>query len=236
MGQSTIDSVIPANCYDPISKKILTANNPCATASSGAVAPVVVPLANLYPYPNLASGALGAVDDQFTFPSTATTDINYGQIRVDQNFSASDTFFARYTVDDGVENVPQQDPGIANVFAGRNQFATLSKNHIFSPAVLSTARLSYSRTPTRADVSFPPEMTGPQYSFVPGMPVGGISIGNGSLTDFGGAGSLPVDTLQNVYTLSDDVYWTKGRHDLKFGGLFNHFSMNFNGLTSIRGD
>ena len=162
LGQSTVDAVIPANCYDSGSKQILTTNNPCASLSSGTVAPVIVPLANLYPYPNLPSVTPGAPNDRFTFPSAATTNINYAQIRVDQNFSASDTFFARYTVDDGVADTPLQDPGFATEFAGRNEFATLSENHLFSPTVLNTARMSFSRTPTNAVDLFPPLVAGPR--------------------------------------------------------------------------
>ena len=235
LGQSTVDAVIPANCYGPGSKQILTTNNPCASLSGGTVAPVIVPLANLYPYPNLPSVTPGAPNDRFTFPSTATTNINYAQIRLDQNFSASDTFFARYTVDDGVADTPLQDPGFATEFAGRNEFATLSENHLFSSTVLNTARMSFSRTPTNAVDLFPPLVTGRQYSFVQGMPIGTISIGNGSLNDFGGIASLPVSSVQNVYTLSDDVYWTKGRQALKFGVLFNRFNVSLNGLPNARG-
>jgi carboxypeptidase family protein/TonB-dependent receptor-like protein len=227
LGQSTIDAVIPANCYDPASKTILTTNNPCATASGGTVAPVMVPLANVYPYPNLPSNTAGAPDDRFTFPSTAVTKVNYGQIRVDQNFSASDTLFARYTVDQGVADTPI-NPGLATEFAGRNQFVTLSENHIFSPTVLNTARVSFSRTPVNAINLFPPQLTGPQYSGVPGQPIPTISVGNGTtLTDYGGITSLPAVAIQNLYTFSDDVNWTKGRHALKFGVLFNRFSENY---------
>jgi hypothetical protein len=235
LGQTTVDAVIPSTCFDSTTKQILLTNNPCASLSGNSVAPVVAPLAQLYPYPNLKSSPTLPYYDEFTFPSTATTNINYAQMRVDQNFSASDTFFARYTVDDGSAVTPLQDPGFATNFAGRNQFATLAENHIFSPTLLNTARLSYSRTPTNADNLYPSQVTGPQYSFVTGMPIGTISIGNGSLTDFGGVPSLPLDSVQNVYTLSDDVYWTKGRHALKFGMLFNKFNVSLNGLPDVRG-
>jgi hypothetical protein len=232
LGQSTVDAVIPANCYDPTSKTILTTNNPCATQSGGTVAPVIVPLANLYPYPNLSSNTPGLPNDRFTFPSTAVTHVNYGQIRVDQNFSASDTLFARYTVDQGVADTPV-NPGLATEFAGRNQFVTLSENHIFSPTVLNTVRVSFSLTPIDAEDIFPPQLTGPLYSGVQGFPI--PTIGNGALTDYGGITSLPSIAVQKVYALSDDVYWTKGRHALKFGVLFNRFSEDYRHLSNERG-
>jgi hypothetical protein len=46
----------------------------------------------LYPPPNLAN-------NQFTYPIAAPSTVNWGQIRVDENISASDTLFGRYTTD-----------------------------------------------------------------------------------------------------------------------------------------
>ncbi len=237
LGQSLIDSVIPANCYNPATKQILTVANPCATASSGVVNPAVVAWANAYPYPNLGSNTPGNPDDRFGLPasqSAQTTTVNYGQIRLDQNFSASDTLFGRYTVDDGLQNTPL-NPGLGTQFGGRNQFVTLSENHIFSPTVLNTARASFSRTPVNAIDIFPPQLTGPQYSGVPGQPIPTISIGNGQITDYGGITSLPSIAIQNIYTFSDDVNWNKGRHAMKFGVLVNHFNDYFNALSNERG-
>lgn len=237
LGQSLIDSVIPANCYGPSTGQILTVGNPCATASGGVVNPLVVAWANAYPHPNLGSNTPGAPPDRFALPasqSAQTTTVNYGQIRLDQNFSASDTLFGRYTIDDGIQNTPL-NPGLATSFAGTNQFVTLSENHIFSAAVLNTARASYSRTPINALDIFPPQLTGPQYSGVPGMPIPTISIGNGQITDYGGITSLPSIAIQNVYTFSDDVNWNKGRHAMKFGVLVNHFNDYFNALSNERG-
>jgi hypothetical protein len=236
LGQTTVDSVIPTNCYDPTTKQIIPGpssafpyGNPCATLSStGTVNPTILPLVNLYPYANLPN-------NQFTYPSKATTSENYGQMRVDLNFSASDTLFARYTTDEGATLTPQSYPGYATDFAGRNQFATVSENHIFSPTVLSTARISYSRTPTNAIDLFPSQATGPQYSFVTGEPVGGIVICGSCIADWGGVPSLPESSVQNVYTASYDTYWTKGRHALKFGVLFNRFNISLTGLPNTRG-
>ena len=46
----------------------------------------------LYPVPNLPN-------NQFTFPSDSPSQVDWGQIRVDENISASDTLFGRYTTD-----------------------------------------------------------------------------------------------------------------------------------------
>lgn len=93
----------------------------------------MVPLPNLFvgqsvdPTTGLTSG------DIFTYPHTQTTSENYGQLRVDQNFSDADSFFARYTVDNTVQNTPGAFPGILTSGYGRSQYATIAENHIFSP-------------------------------------------------------------------------------------------------------
>ena len=248
LGQSIVDSVIPANCYDPATKKILFPINPCAITRdnngnpvppnpTGIVNPTIVAWANAYPYPNLGSNTPGNPDDRFGLPASQSaqrTTVNYGQIRVDQNFSASDTLFGRYTVDDGIQNTPL-NPGLSTQFGGRNQYVTLSENHIFSAAVLNTARASFSRTPINAIDVFPSQLTGPQYSGVAGEPIPTISIGNGAITDYGGITSLPAIAIQGVFTASDDVNWNKGRHALKFGVLYNHFNDYYLSLGQLRG-
>src|SRR5207245_9012227 len=57
------------------------------------IAPVIKPLLALFPDPNLPS-------DQFTYPASQPLSDNYGQARVDQLFSSTDSLFVRYTVVD----------------------------------------------------------------------------------------------------------------------------------------
>ena len=84
--------------------------------------------------------------------------MDWGQIRVDQNISASDTLFGRYTTDKSYLTSAEVGSSLVVVFwrripgicvfllASYDQFATISENHIFSPTVLNQFRFSYSRT------------------------------------------------------------------------------------------
>src|SRR5260370_16801003 len=66
---------------------------------------------------------------------------------VEENFSANDTFFARYTIDNAFQNNTLGDyTYFRELQAARNQWITLAENHTFSPTVLNTARFSFSRT------------------------------------------------------------------------------------------
>ncbi len=225
LGTTNTTSVIPSNCFDPATHLILLVNNPCATLSpTGTVAPGVQALARLYPFPN-------AGKNLFTFPFIQRTTDNYGQMRVDQNISASDTFFVRYTIEDSSQLKPRPYQYFKDTWRSRNQFATVSENHIFGPSLLNTARVSYSRTNLDTSTADSPALQG--LSFVPGQPFGQISIGGTST--LGGDVSNPAFHIQNIYTGSDDVYWSRGKHALKFGMLFNRFqqaSLDSNGRAA----
>ncbi len=163
-----------------------------------------------------------------------------GSIRLDQNFSSSDTFFARYTIDNAVQNKTVGDYSYFRTLeGGRNQWITLAENHIFSPTVLNTARFSFSRTFSTTnlnDVGLPGGL-GPQ--IVPGFNTGIVDMNaaaTGTYTEFGSNNAAPTTFfMQNVYTLSDDVTWTRGKHAFKFGTLLNRSNEGSQTTSSYHG-
>lgn len=176
------------------------------------IAPVIRPILPLFAVPNLPG-------DFFTFPFNQATNESYGQMRVDQNFSAKDTTFVRYTIDDTTRAQPLNWPQFADQVATRAQYLTWAENHVFSPTLLNTARFSFSRTHLIYDS--PSGIIGPQFSFLPGKELGNINIVG--LTAFGPDQTSPSVHTQNVFAYSDDLFYTHGRHSLKFGALINHY-------------
>ena len=140
-------------------------------------------------------------------------------MRVDHTISPSDNTFGRYTIDDAQQVLIEAFPEFKEFRGSRFQYATWSENHIFSPVLLNTARFSLSRTVVAATT--PSGISGPQYSFVPGQETGNISIGG--VAGWGGGATDPSTSRQNIFTASDDLFYTHGRHSLKFGSLFNHY-------------
>ncbi len=213
LGVTRVDNVPAAGCHGAAGATITQAACPQLTTSSATIAPQVAPLLALFPIPNLPA-------NQFTYFFTQPTTENYGQVRIDQTFSSNDSLFARYTIDDTQETDPLSYPQFSSLRNSRSQFATLSENRVFSSTLLNSARFSFSRT-TPGTLS-PSGIIGPQYSFVPGRELGFISI-NG-ITSLGPSTSgHPGLQKQNIFTWSDDVFYTRGRHSLKFGVLFNHY-------------
>jgi hypothetical protein len=186
------------------------------------IAPVVKPLLALYPLPNLPN-------NRYTFPFTQPLGDNYGQARVDLTISSNDQLFVRGTVDEGTQTETQSfGPPFHIDRQGRIQFYTLSETHIFGPTLLNTARFSFSRT-NKVTVT-PSGIIGPQYSFAPGEELGNISIGGTS--GLGGNSVSPFNLKQNVFTYSDDLFYSLGAHSLKFGALLNHYQLlNFSSLN-----
>jgi hypothetical protein len=202
------------------------------------LSPYTAPFLALAPLPNVpaAGGNLPAQVGS----DHSTLGENYGQMRVDQNFSTSDTFFARYTIDNAVQNITQGDYSFFRYLApARNQWITLAENHTFSPTVLNTARFSYSRTRSANTLnnSGLPGGTGPQ--LVPGFSTGIVDMGGsngGTYTEFGSVNAAPTTfSIQNIYTLSDDVNWTRGKHAFKVGLLLNRFNEGTQDTNSFNG-
>ena len=210
MGVTVLDSTICGGCHGPAGATITnTACPQLGATSSVTINSTVAPLLALFP-------ASADVNGNFSFPSTDPLSVNYGQIRMDHNFSASDSFFGRYTIDESyqtntsVVNAPGNPayPQFRASAAGRNQFFTISENHIFTQSLLNTSRFSVSRTPILDDNYYPfgaSSVTGPTISFIAGLPVGNIAITG--LAQFGPSGNYPTLQNQTIYTLSDDMFY-----------------------------
>jgi outer membrane receptor protein involved in Fe transport len=217
-GLSELDTVMAAGCHGPAGATITnTACPDLGSTASVKVSPVTAGVLAAIPTPNLGP-------TRFTFPFTQPTRDDFGQIRVDHTFSSNDSIFARYTIDDTIQNYPipaSPYPQTFLIVNSRSQYGTLAENHIFSPALLSTARFSYSRTSPILNQST--TLTGPQYTFSPFDPLQVVpSVVVGGITTFGSTGA-PNWRPQNLFSWSDDLFYTRGKHSLKFGTLINRF-------------
>jgi hypothetical protein len=216
-------------------------------AAGAAIATVVQPWIGQFPFPNESNGA-----SNYTFPGFTHARNDYAQLRIDHNFSESDTFFTRYTFDDAKITTPYLGgnlsavdtgtgyPQFSNVGTSRNQYITLGENHIFSPTVLNSLRVSWSRTnyvnlfnnnnsamnpnfllqdPTNCATS----SNGCIWSAVPGLTTAGFTPGSG-ITAMTPPGTFPNYHIQNVWTIMDDVFYSKGKHAFKFGTMINRFN------------
>jgi Carboxypeptidase regulatory-like domain/TonB dependent receptor len=204
------------------------------------LSPYTAPFLAIVPLPNVA--AAGGNPPAQIGSDHSTTAENYGQMRVDQNFSTDDTFFARYTIDNALLNQTQGDYSFfRNLAPARNQWITLAENHTFSPTVLNTARFSFSRTRSSTTVNNHglTQNNGLGPELVRGFPTGVVDLagsGGGIYQEFGSVNAAPATfSVQNIYTISNDVNWTRGKHAFKFGILLNRFNQGSQSTNSFNG-
>jgi hypothetical protein len=189
-----------------------------STATTPAVAAEVNALIALFPTPtfNLNSAAhTGSA----TVVKDNTAQENYVLGRADWSISDKDSFFARYFTDmqHAVYPFSGGNTGLEpELDLGDNQFATTEEKHIFSPTMVNTARVSFSRTKvTASEVDSYPAL-----QFFPGGPKvadGTVSITGLTGLGLGGASPMPELQLQNRFSEGDDIAWTKGSHSMGFG-------------------
>ena len=194
--------------------------------------PILFPQANFQTPSDIASGATCPLScTGFGWPGANRDSENYGQIRVDENFSDKDTGFVRYTIGNGFVN---NTAGICcqSTQPSRNQFLSLVENHIFSASVLNTARASFSRTVFN-ELTVLMAACPSSLDLLPGIAPGAIAIpGFAGITgrNFG----VPAYGKQDIYTLSDDVSYTQGKHSYKFGTLMNRYEMGIQQNMAVK--
>src|SRR5579863_8818799 len=122
----------------------------CSVIPAAMINPVAAKVIQLYPTPNASNAALG-----YNYLNQPVRKLNEGtgDVRLDHNFSAKDSIFARFSYDQATNFVPGGSPTWAEVNAfGSNQFidnhgrnAALSETHIFSDRTINQASVGFSR-------------------------------------------------------------------------------------------
>ena len=157
---------------------------------------------------------------------------DFGTLRTDYMLSNRDTFSATYTMDDGDSLIPLADPLFGSYETLRSQVASLEETHVVSPNILNTFRAGFSRAAFNYD-SFPLASFPASTDFVTGLGPGGIVIGGGVTTTGGGTitsagpnNAANVWNRRNLFTYTDGVQITKGRHQISAGVWFQRVQDN----------
>jgi len=108
----------------------------------------VANLLNLWPVANgpelTINGLNSGVAESLSSPQQHIRE-DFGTARFDQNFSDKDSFAGVYTGDDSQSFSPTTNPySTVDIFL-REQVASLSETHVFSPSILNKATFGFSR-------------------------------------------------------------------------------------------
>src|SRR5690348_12147240 len=204
-------------------------------ASRASAAPSVQRFLALWPVANgpellTPTGGPSGIAQAFSNPRQAILE-DFGTARLDHTFSEKDTLAGVYTIDDSMANTPTTNPLSYVDITLREQVASLSETHMFSPNVLNRATFGFSRGAYyytgRSLASLP--------GFVEGRPIGAVVIGgstaNNAATQIaaaGTSGSSNLTAVRNLFTAEDQVAVTHGIHLLKFGVWAQRIQANDN--------
>ncbi len=211
---------------------------PDAQARMDAAA-IVQPLLNLWPVapagaPDFKVAGQDGVAEVFLSPLQTIRE-DFGTMRVDHIFSNRDQITAAYTNDDsGSITATPFDAYSTDIIRLREQVISLDETHIFSTNVVNTLRFGFSRAGyffTGEPTPGSPAATVP--GFITGLPVGAVVVGGSQASNpqaqLGLAGSNNGSNLhiaRNIFSYTDQVAITKGRHQITAGVWFQRLQSN----------
>jgi hypothetical protein len=213
-------------------KLVTPAPSPCP--ASGLVPVGVSALINAWPTPTPGAPDFGGIAEAFNNPLQTIRD-DFGTIRLDHIFSQKDTLSAIYTIDDSADFTPTSTNAYStDVESLREQVASLDETHVFSPTLVNTARIGFSRagyfftgepTPGTPAAELP--------GFLQGDPIGALVVGGSAASNptaqislAGSNNGSNLRVARNLFTYEDQVSLTKGRHQFTFGAWFQRLQSN----------
>jgi hypothetical protein len=185
---------------------------------------------NLLQYIPFANNGLNV----FTSTQVVRQDSNQGGVRIDQYLTPSDILNFRYGIIDGTQfnPIPTSGASVPGFPVGQDQRAqdfVAQETHTFSPSVIGVFRFSYLRNKFLFGEHInntTPDSLGFQYTPSLEAAVGPPSIQVSGYTTIGNPITGPRDTFENAFDYSGSVSWVHGRHELKFGGGYQHLQVN----------
>lgn len=204
---------IPSDRFDPISKIMI----------------------NAYPQPT-SPGRF----NNYSASRTQTQNWDQGDIRVDENLTAKDSFFVRYSIDNTATTVPSTYPsttlpGISQPvalsdeasFAGTSfqpaQHVAASYVRVISPSIVNDFRAGFNRY--KLDYTSSNFKPGAELGNKLGVPNANVTpreqafpiFSSSSYLGIGDTRSLPLYRRENTFEELDNLTWTIGTHTLKMG-------------------
>jgi hypothetical protein len=158
---------------------------------------------------------------------------DFGTARADYILRDGDWFSGAYTIDDGTSLIPLADPLFGSSTLLRSQVGSLEETHVVSPQMLNSFTFGYSR----AAYQLAPALLGTLpsgLSFVSGAGPGGIVVGGGitttggnnTITSAGPNNAAGAWNRRNLFTWTDNLQITRGRHQISLGAWLQRVQDN----------
>ncbi len=189
--------------------------------------PITQNLLQYIPFPNSGTTV-------FTTTQVVRQDSNQGGVKIDHYLTPSDILNFRYSIIDGTQfnPIPTSGASVPGFPVGQDQRAqnfVLQETHTLSPSMIGVFRFSYLRNKFLFGQHINPTSPGDlgfQYKPSLDIAVGPPSIQIAGYTTIGNPITGPRDTYENAFDYSGALSWVHGRHELKFGGGYQHLQVN----------
>ena len=184
-------------------------------------------LLNLFPLPNTGTNI-------FTSTVTKREDYDQGGVRIDHYLTSNDSLNFRYMINDGSRFDPLSPagasvPGFPVTENQRSQNFVAQETHTFSPTMIGTFRFSFLRNKFLFGERSGPDTPGSlgfNYDSSLNIAAGAPHLIVSSYTTVGEPITGPRRSYENAYDYSGSLSWVRGRHELRFGGGFQHQHIN----------
>ena len=192
-----------------------------STTSNCVTNPNVQAVLNTYPVGGtevMKSGLPTGTDQLITVANQQGRE-DYGVARIDYHISDNDSLLARYIIDDAFRFEPYNPQATAvplwpeNDYT-KNQYLTVEETHVFSSTLINVARFGWANPNAFGSAA---ANNTPALSLVPGREDSQLAVGGGVSTIGVDNLHLPYNFPVTRYTAADDISWTRGAHDFRFG-------------------
>jgi outer membrane receptor protein involved in Fe transport len=146
--------------------------------------------------------------------------------RVDYNLSSNTSLYARWAYSNEFDLLGSNNnspyAGYDTGATQKNHNALISMTHVFSPSLVSDTKVVYNRFDNSQPLGAAPVSPTLYLTGTTAARIGGV--GGGTLLDFPGysaespGNAIPFGGPQNLYQLSQDLSWSRGKHQFRFGG------------------
>jgi hypothetical protein len=221
----------PLNNFIPLNDTITPTNGAINTSGAN-----VLNFYQKYATPNL--GADNASANNFIYVAPKTVETNAFDVKVNRTFSDKDNGFVRYSQSHDHISQPGQlpNPLVGNLISGPAENpayqSVLSETHVFSPRLINTARVGWSRFFINAK-NWDAGLNLPTTLGIPGVEINDDPRSDGlpifafsGYTPIGDNGNNPTQIGTNNYQTDDNINLNLGKHSLDIGFEFVRLQYN----------
>jgi hypothetical protein len=168
------------------------------------------------PLPNIVSGT-----NNLVAPAGAILENNQISVRIDHQFSQSDSIYGRFAYQNNSRFNKGVLPFTTKNLVGNGRVFNSSWTHIFNPTLINEFRLGYVRgVYGESTDEIDPTQFGIPNTVLQTLP--GLNITGNIPAAYGGFSASILQTVQNTYQLSNNLSMVRGNHSFKFGFKGDH--------------